>query len=276
MGLSNRTPALIPFGRFDRIIDVGSTQETVEFAIVTEQRETPSAPMEVLLIEDDADVAETVRDGLGTRGFSVQHAADLSTGVALLSASRFDVVILDLTLPDGDGLNLASSLRSAGNEVPILMLTARDSVPDRVVGFRGGADDYLCKPFDVDELVARLHAILRRARAGARHVLQYADLQLDLLTRTVRRKDIQAALSDREVELLAYLMRHPEEVLQRDRVLEEVWGDEAEDDSNVLNVYVNYLRNKIDPPRRTGAPRLIHTVRGIGYMLYQKDPHELL
>ena len=246
---------------------------TVELGIVTGPQETPPASTKVLLVEDDAGVAEIVRDGLCTRGFSVQHAPDLTIGVGLLSASTFDVVILDLTLPDGDGLNLASSLRSIGNEIPILILTARDTVPDRLVGFRHGADDYLCKPFDVEELAARLHAVLRRARAGERHVVRYADVQLDLLARTVRRNDVQATLSDREAELLAYLMRHSEEVLQRDRILEDVWGDEAEDDSNVLNVYINYLRNKIETP---GSPRLIHTLRGVGYMLSDKDPHELL
>lgn len=233
----------------------------------------PAPKLSALLIEDDVRVAETVRDGLRAHGFAVHHVADLATGVDRLAASRFDVVILDLTLPDGDGLHLASHLRASGNEVPILILTARDSVPDRIVGFEHGADDYLCKPFDTEELVARLDAILRRVRAGERHVLRYADMQLDLVTRTARRNDTSATLSDRQAELLAYLMRHPEEVLSRERVLEEVWGDEAEDDSNVLNVYINYLRNKIESP---GTPRLIHTIRGVGYMLSDKDPHELL
>jgi DNA-binding response OmpR family regulator len=224
---------------------------------------------QVLLIEDDAGVVDTVRDGLGSRGFSVQHAPDLATGAQLLSASRPELVILDITLPDGSGLDLASSLRSTGNDVPILMLTARDSVPDRVAGFQHGADDYLCKPFDIEELAARLQAILRRAGSSERHILQYADVRLDLLTRTVQREDQKATLSAREAQLLAYLMRHPEESLPRERILESVWGDEAEDDSNVLNVYVNYLRNKIEP---RGERRLIHTLRGVGYMLSQKDP----
>ena len=232
----------------------------------------PPPPIRVLLIEDDLALAETVLSFLRERGFNATHAPDLATGVRLLSPSGYDVVILDLTLPDGNGLHLAAHLRASGNEVPILMLTARDSVPDRVSGFRHGADDYLCKPFAMDELIARLQAILRRALAGQRHLLQYADLRLDLLTRTARRRDIEVSLSDRETSLLAYLIGHPEEVLQRDRVLEEVWGDEAEDDSNVLNVYINYLRNKIE---LSGGPRLIHTVRGVGYMLSEKEPEEL-
>jgi two-component system response regulator MprA len=225
----------------------------------------------VLLIEDDLGVAATVREGLGPRGYHVDHAPSLAKAVELLTSSRFDLVILDLTLPDGDGLNLALRLRSAGSEVPILMLTARDSVPDRVAGFQHGADDYLCKPFDSDELAARLDAILRRVRAGERNLLRYADVQLDLVTRTVRRRGKTATLSDRQAGLLAYLIRHAGEVLPRERVLEEVWGDEAEDDSNVLNVYINYLRNKIESP---GAARLIHTIRGVGYMLSEKGPHE--
>ena len=225
----------------------------------------------VLLIEDDPGVVDAVRDALDSRGFSVQHAPDLATGKQLLSASRPELVVLDLTLPDGSGLGLASSLRADGNDVPILMLTARDSVPERIIGFQHGADDYLCKPFNVEELAARLQAILRRARTGERHVCQYADVRLDLLTRTVQRKDREATLSDREAQLLAYLMRHPEESLPRDRILEEVWGDEAEDDSNVLNVYVNYLRNKIES---RAERRLIHTIRGVGYMRSEKDPEE--
>lgn len=225
----------------------------------------------VLLIEDDAGVVDIVRDGLDSRGFSVQHAPDLATGKQLLSVSHPELVVLDLTLPDGSGLDLASMLRSGGNDVPILMLTARHSVPDRVTGFQHGADDYLCKPFDIEELAARLQAILRRAGTGERHILCYADVRLDLLTRTVQRRDIRATLSDREAQLLAYLMRHPEESLPRDRILEDVWGDEAEDDSNVLNVYVNYLRNKIES---RAERRLIHTVRGVGYMLSEKDPEE--
>ncbi len=233
--------------------------------------DTSAAPIRVLLIEDDVALADTVLGCLRARGYSAEFAADIATGLRLLSEPRFDVVILDLTLPDGDGLHLAAHLRASGSEIPILMLTARASVPDRVAGFRHGADDYLCKPFDVEELAVRLEAIVRRVRAGSRHLVRYADLQLNLVTRAVQRQSIRATLSDREAGLLAYLMTHPEEVLQRDRVLEAVWGDEAEDDSNVLNVYINYLRNKIESPDQ---PRLIHTIRGVGYMLSRKDPDD--
>lgn len=227
--------------------------------------------LRVLLIEDDPVVTRIVADGLATQQLTVQSAPTLAVGARLLASQRFDAVILDITLPDGNGLDFASAMRSAGNDVPILMLTARGSVVDRVSGFRHGADDYLCKPFDMEELSARLHAILRRARSGERHLLRYADVQLELITRTVRRGDIEVTLSAREAELLAYLMRHAEEALLRERILQEVWGEEAEDDSNVLNVYVNYLRNKIEAGTH---PRVIHTVRGVGYMLSQKEPDE--
>jgi len=152
------------------------------------------------------------------------------------------------------------------------MLTAKNAVADRIDGFRHGADDYLCKPFDVSELVARLFAIMRRTHPARRHVIGYADVELDLVTRTARRGDTKVTLSAREAELLAYLIRHSEESLTRDSILHEVWGQEAEDDSNVLNVYINYLRNKIDS---NPAERLVHTVRGVGYMLSRREPDEL-
>jgi DNA-binding response OmpR family regulator len=217
----------------------------------------------VLLIEDDVEVARTVQEGLGSYGISVNHAASLAEAEARLAADRFHALVLDLTLPDGDGLDLAGSLRASGNNVPILMLTAKDGVPDRLAGFERGADDYLCKPFDLGELAARLSAVLKRARAGQHHVLEYADLRLDLLTRVVRRPGIETTLSDREAELLAFMMRHPEERLPRERILEQVWGDDIETDSNILNVYINLLRNKIESPSLTP---LIRTVRGVGYM----------
>ncbi len=233
--------------------------------------QSPVNPPPVLLVEDDVDVAQVVREGLAARGFAVSWASTLGEGEALLSGGGFDAVILDLALPDGSGLTFTTALRRAGNDLPILMLTAQTSVQDRVQGFQHGADDYLCKPFDVDELAARLQAIVRRARAGARHVLEYADLRLDLLTRVVERHDRKATLSARETELLAYLMRHCDVPISRERILAEVWGDEAEDDSNVLNVYINYLRNKIQPG---GIAQLIHTVRGVGYVLSLHSPDE--
>ena len=216
-------------------------------------------------------MVRAITEGLAPEAFSLVHAGTVAGARWELGANQYDAVILDLALPDGSGLDLADSLRAGGSELPILMLTAKADIDDRVNGFRHGADDYLCKPFALEELVARLHAVLRRARPKHRHILQYADVELDLVHRVVRRQELQATLSAREMDLLAYLMRHPKEVLPRDRILEEIWGADADDESNVLNVYVNYLRNKLE---RGQYPRLIHTVRKVGYVLSDADPEE--
>lgn len=229
------------------------------------------AGVSVLLVEDDAEVAGAVVNGLSARGFRVAHAPSIAAGARHVVEGAWHVLVLDLTLPDGDGLDFAAKLRASGNSVPILMLTARDSVPDRLAGFERGADDYLGKPFDLDELAARILVIARRARGSDRHLLRYADVELDLLTRKVKRPNLEETLSDREAELLAFLMRHPEESLHRDRILEQVWGDEIDDESNILNVYVNLLRNKMETPKHV---QVIRTVRGVGYMLSTKKPSE--
>lgn len=227
---------------------------------------------EILLVEDDNDIAQALCDDLGPRGFSVSRASTLADAKQHLTTCKYDAVLLDLTLPDGDGLDLAAAIRATGADIPILMLTSRDSVPDRLAGFEHGADDYIGKPFDVDELAARLRVAIRRAHAGQRHMLHYADLELDLTTRTARRGDTSVILSDRESVLLAFMLRHAEEPLSRQRILEEVWGDEVDADSNVLNVFVNLLRNKIE---KGSTKRLIRAVRGVGYILSTKDPEEL-
>lgn len=224
-----------------------------------------------MLIEDDPEVISVVQHGLGAGEFVLSHASNLAMAEGYLQRRRFGAIVLDLTLPDGDGLDLAASLRAGGNETPILILTARDSVSDRLLGFDHGADDYLGKPFDVNELAARLRVMARRSGPAARHVLAFADLELNLLTRTARRPHVEAALSDREVGLLACLMRRPREVLSREYLLGEVWGAEVEGGSNLVNVYINLLRNKIESPRH---PRLIHTIRGVGYLLSEKEPDE--
>lgn len=214
-------------------------------------------------------MVQTVRDGLDAALFSVDHAATVSDARRRLTSRTYDAVVLDLGLPDGSGLDLADWLRISGSDVPILILTARSSVDQRLDGFGHGADDYLCKPFVVEELAARLKAILRRGRSERQHVLKYAGIELDLLKRVVRRSDLEVNLSDREAALLAYLMRHPEEELSRARLVEEVWGDDAEAEGSVVNVYVNYLRNKLERGRH---PRVIHTVRGVGYVLSEAGP----
>ncbi len=226
----------------------------------------------VLLVEDDDDVSQVVAEGLGRDDFAVDRAATVAQARRLLNSRTYDVLVLDLLLPDGSGLSVAQALRSAGSALPIVMLTSRDSVDQRVEGLTYGADDYLCKPFAVEELSARIRAVLRRAHAHAAHLLRFADVELDLIKRVANRGgEIATELSSREADLLAFFMRHPDEVLQRERILEDVWGDEADDGSNVLNVYVNYLRNKLE---RGLYPRLIHTVRGVGYLLSDVPPDE--
>jgi DNA-binding response OmpR family regulator len=228
-----------------------------------------NADVRVLLVEDDPEVAGAVVSALSSKGFRVTHAPTVAAAQTECDRGGWSVIVLDLTLPDGNGLDFAGRLRAAENATPILMLTARDSVPERLAGFERGADDYLGKPFDLDELAARILVIARRSRGGDRHLLHYGDVQLDLLTRKVRRPNLEETLSDREAELLAFLMRHPEEALSRERILEQVWGDEIDDDSNILNVYVNLLRNKMETPKHV---QVIRTVRGLGYMLSSKAP----
>ncbi len=227
----------------------------------------------VLIVEDDIKVAASIRESLPGEVFDLDVAGRAAQAVELLAVRTFDAIILDLTLPDGDGLTLADHVRASGIETPILMLTGRDTIKDRVDGFNHGADDYLCKPFASQELQVRIRAILKRSSSDARYTLQYRDLKLDLIRRKVHRGVLEATLSAREMELLAHFMRRPEVVLSRERILDDVWGEEAEDDSNVLNVYVNYLRNKVE---RGQYPRLIHTVHGVGYVLSGIEPEELL
>jgi two-component system response regulator MprA len=224
----------------------------------------------VLVVEDNREVVETITSGLDADRFWVDAVPTLSDGMQRLSTRQYDAMILDLGLPDGDGLSLADTAREAGRNLPILVLTAKSNLDERLEGFKHGIDDYVCKPFSVEELVARLDAALRRAGPRTRHVLTYADVELDLLRRMVRRGNVQSSLSSRETGLLAFFLRNPEEPLPRARILEEVWGDEAEGDSNVVNVYVNYLRNKLEQGKHG---RLIHTVRGVGYVLAQEPPN---
>lgn len=230
-----------------------------------------AAPLAVLLVDDDDGVAHLVCDGLNPALFSVQRVATSTAALAALGSRRFDVLLLDLILPDGSGLKMAERLRRAGSALPIIMLTSRDRVEQRVEGLSRGADDYLCKPFAVEELAARILAVCRRLAGAATHTLRFSDVQLDLIKRVASRRDITVELSSREAELLAFFMTHPEEVLSRERILEQVWGAEADDGSNVLNVYVNYLRNKLE---RGLFPRLIYTVRGVGYLLSTTDPED--
>jgi DNA-binding response OmpR family regulator len=231
--------------------------------------DNPVPPRHVLMIEDDQSVAEAVRERLGRENMIVHHTSSIERGRAIVaSGRRFDAIVLDLGLPDGSGLEFATYCRKSGIDTPIIMVTAVDGVNDRVKGLSVGADDYLCKPFAVEELYARIEALLRRTRASHTHLLTYADIELDLVTRRVRRRDRDTELSTRELDLLAYLMCHPEEALSQEQIVQNVWGDTDFYEVGVLRVYTNYLRNKL------GKPQIIYTLRGIGYMLSERDPEE--
>jgi two-component system response regulator MprA len=217
----------------------------------------------ILVVDDDSRIAASLRRALVYEGYEVEVAAD---GPAALTAARDrppDLVVLDLMLPGLDGIEVCRRLRD-GDDVPILMLTARDTTADRVRGLDTGADDYLVKPFDYDELLARVRALLRRRAPAAGRVLRYADLTLDQETREVMRGGREVRLTALEFELLHFFLRNPRRVLTRARLIEAVWGFDAETVSNVVDVYVGYLRARLEA---AGEPRLIQTVRGVGYAL---------
>jgi two-component system, OmpR family, response regulator MprA len=217
----------------------------------------------ILVVDDDPRITDLLRRILAYEGYSVAIAA--SGGEALNRSLERppDLVVLDIMLPELDGLEVAQRLRTAGDNVPILMLTARDAVADRVKGLETGADDYLVKPFAPEELVARVKALLRRSQEEQHEVLRYADVELDTGTRIAHRGAREIGLSPTEYELLLLFMKRPRQVLTREIILDRVWGMEFEGSSNVMEVYVGYLRAKLEAE---GEPRLIHTVRGVGYV----------
>jgi len=217
----------------------------------------------VLIADDDHKITEMLRRTLSYEGYSVLTAADGQEALALAQAQRPDLVILDWMMPKLDGVEVARRLRAADG-MPILMLTARDAVEERVEGLDGGADDYLVKPFAPIELLARVRSLLRRASTGGEKPLRYADLVLDPTTRETRRGDRAVALSPKEFDLLTHLLRHPRQVLPREWILEAVWGYDFEGEDNVLDVYIGYLRAKTEAD---GEARLIQTVRGVGYVI---------
>lgn len=227
--------------------------------------------MQVLVVDDDPAVRESLRRSLAFNGYDVELAADGEEALRSITAHRPDAVILDVMMPKLDGLATCRALRAAGDDLPVLMLTARDEVSDRVAGLDAGADDYLPKPFALEELLARLRALLRRtATSGpAAKTLQLADLSLDPATREVNRGDRHVRLTRTEFNLLELLLRHPRQVLTRERILEEVWGYDFPTTANSLEVYVGYLRRKTEAE---GEPRLIHTVRGVGYVARETPP----
>lgn len=221
----------------------------------------------ILVIEDDPAIRDLLRRGLAYENYKVTTANDGASGLAAARDNPPDLVILDWMMPGLDGLEVCMRLRAASN-VPILMLTAKDSVPDRVLGLESGADDYLVKPFAFPELLARVHALLRRTQPSSKpEILKYSDLQLDTGTRLAKRGDRQFELTAKEYDLLEYLMRNPRQVLTREQILDRVWGYDFGGESNVLEVYIRYLRQKTEA---NGEPRLIHTVRSVGYVLREE------
>ncbi len=229
---------------------------------------TPTAPRpRVLVVDDDKAVRESLRRSLEFNGYEVLLAADGAEALAGISAAAPDVVVMDVMMPRLDGLEATRALRTAGNDLPILVLTARDAVGDRVEGLDAGADDYLTKPFALQELLARLRALLRRVvpREDADdEVLSFSDLSMDVGTREVRRGGRVIELTRTEFALLEMFLRRPRRVLERSFILEEVWGYDFPTTANSLEVYVGYLRRKTEAE---GETRLIHTVRGVGYVL---------
>jgi DNA-binding response OmpR family regulator len=218
----------------------------------------------VLLVDDDAGIRRTVGEGLELEGFRVVPASGGRAALAAAESVAPAVVLLDLTMPDLDGLEVLRRLRAAGDDVPVCVLSARDEVDDRVRGLQAGADDYVVKPFALEEIAARLHALLRRRPAGRDDRLSAGDLVLDPRSHSARRGDRDLGLTRRELELLGVLLRHAGEVLDRARLHEEVWGYTFDPGTNVADVFVGYLRRKLEAG---GEPRVLHTVRGVGFVL---------
>ncbi|MCK2238113.1 MULTISPECIES: response regulator transcription factor [unclassified Crossiella] len=231
--------------------------------------------MRILVVDDDRAVRESLRRSLQFNGYQVELANDGQQALEVLGHNRPDAMVLDVMMPRVDGLEVCRRLRGTGDDLPILVLTARDAVSDRVAGLDAGADDYLPKPFALEELLARLRALLRRVgpeqdNANAQlATLKFADLDLDPGTRDVNRAGRPISLTRTEFSLLELFLHHPRQVLTRGRILEEVWGYDFPTSGNALEVYVGYLRRKTEA---NGEPRLLHTVRGVGYVLRETPP----
>jgi DNA-binding response OmpR family regulator len=222
----------------------------------------------ILVVEDESKVARALREGLERQGHQVVIAPTGEEGFFLVNAEEFDLIILDLMLPGRDGLQVLSTLRKRGLETPVLILTARDAIEDRVQGLDKGADDYLVKPFAFPELLARVRALLRRTEHGPQ--LRLADLEMNVLTRHAKRRGQYLELTGREFELLEYLLRHKDHVVSREMLARNVWKESARATplDNVMDVHINRLRRKVDEPFDV---KLIHTVRGVGFVLREEE-----
>jgi two-component system, OmpR family, response regulator MprA len=223
----------------------------------------------LLVVDDDPNILSMLERGLRYEGFAVHCAANGEEGLDAARSAHPDLVVLDILLPGIDGLEVCRRLRAERNDVPVLMLTARDEVVDRVVGLETGADDYLVKPFAFEELVARVRALLRRRAQPAASHLSFSDLLLDPRTREVHRGERLIELTRREFELLETFLRHPRQAMTREQLLAQVWGYDFEVETNAVDVYVGYLRRKLEAE---GEPRLLHTIRGVGYSLREPRP----
>lgn len=221
----------------------------------------------ILLVDDDEGILASLRRGLVLEGYQVSLAADGEAALSAATEQLPDLVILDVMLPGVDGFEVCRRLREVDAAMPIIMLTARDAVPDRIAGLEMGADDYLVKPFAYGELLARVRVRLRRRQVVEQPVLAYADLTMNVKTREVRRGEREIPLTATEFELLRLFLQHPRQVLTRDLIYERVWGYDFGGESKIIEVYVRYLREKLEA---AGEPRLIQTVRGVGYALRQE------
>ncbi|MBM2831222.1 MAG: DNA-binding response regulator [Dehalococcoidia bacterium] len=219
--------------------------------------------MRILVVDDEPEILSFIRRGLAYEGYTVDAASNGAEALAKAREQQPDLVVLDIIMPGMDGIEVAKRLRRA-SDVPILMLTAKGTVADRVAGLDSGADDYLVKPFAFDELLARLRALLRRRHPQEGEIFSFSDLNLSIAAREVTRGNESIDLTAQEFDLLELFMRHPRQVLKREFICEKIWGYDFHCESNVIEVYVRYLRSKLEACNR---PRLIHTVRGVGYVL---------
>jgi DNA-binding response OmpR family regulator len=226
--------------------------------------------MRLLLVEDEEGIGKFICQGLREAGHTVDWVKDGESGLDYTLSTEYDMLVLDIMLPRMDGLKLLQELRRREVKTPVLFLTARDTVEDRVKGLNTGADDYLVKPFDFSELLARIHALMRRPPLQSTNVLRVGDLEMDTVRRVVRRNGRILDLSQRELMLLEYLMRNAGQVLTRTQIGERVWGFDFYNESNVVDVYIGYLRRKVDKD----GPPLIHTIRGMGYRLSAEEERD--
>jgi DNA-binding response OmpR family regulator len=227
-------------------------------------RVSPAEEPLVLVVDDDRSIRQALERALPLEGFAVRSAEDGDAALSSLDAEEPDLVVLDVVMPGLSGIDVTRRLRERGSRVPVCILSARDEVEDRVAGLSAGADDYLVKPFALEELVARIHALLRRSPSPPNGVLHAADVEMNPTGREASRDGRELELTNREFELLEAFVRHPGQVLSRAQLLEQVWGYSFEVDGNVVDVFVSYLRRKLEA---AGEPRILHTVRGVGFVL---------